>query len=113
MSSKKKALQVAVHCRPPGRGEGSAVVSADGGSCSVQSGDECAVFSFDRSFGPEESQHAVYDALVARLADAAPCATPFGNPEAGCNVSMESGVGDAHGPSYLRTESRTGGVEHG
>ena len=39
---------------------------------------------------------ALRDALVARLADAAPCATPFGNPEAGCNVSMESGVGDAH-----------------
>ena len=70
MSSKKKALQVAVRCRPPGRGEGSAVVSADGGSCSVQSGDECAVFSFDRSFGPEESQHAVYDALIAEPMEA-------------------------------------------
>ena len=70
MSSKKKALQVAVRCRPPGRGEGSAVVSADGGSCSVQSGDERAVFSFDRSFGPEESQHAVYDALIAEPMEA-------------------------------------------
>ena len=70
MSSKKKALQVAVRCRPPGRGEGSAVVSADGGSCSVQSGDERAVFSFDRSFGPEESQQAVYDALIAEPMEA-------------------------------------------